>query len=121
MIAPQRRRGKAYPEDQLCSIQGCMRPAKKRDVCVMHYDRWRRRGNLAYEAQPVKNLQVIRQGLGLSQRQLAEEIGVGKSSIWNMERGGGALHSTVRKVHIGIRRLLREKREREARKPRGAS
>lgn len=71
---------------------------------------------MVYDSQSIPNLRHIRTEFGLSMRRFAREIGVHHRAIWHLEHGGRAHHETVRKLHIGIRRLMREKREREARK-----
>lgn len=111
MLAPSRK-GIAYPQDAVCNAPHCTKKPDRRGLCENHYRRWRRGSGISYESQPIPGLRKVRQELGLTQRELAEEVGVHRVRIWHIERGGVAFHDTVRKVHITIRRLARERKER---------
>jgi transcriptional regulator with XRE-family HTH domain len=53
----------------------------------------------------VEKLKELRVDKGWSQRQLAKEAGVTPLTIWNLENGGGARPSTLKKLGdvLGVR------------------
>lgn len=116
MLAATSHQGRAYPADATCNAPACRRRPKVRGLCRKHYQRVKDGGTLSYEAQSVENLRQIRASFGLSQRALARECGISKRAIYHMEKGGAANYGTIRKLHIGIRRLQREKVEQMARR-----
>ena len=53
----------------------------------------------------VDKLQELRIDQGLSQRRLADLAGVSNTSVWKIERGGGANPATLKKIAdvLGVR------------------
>lgn len=53
----------------------------------------------------VDKLRELRIDRGLSQRQLSELAGVSNTSVWKIERGGGANPATLKKIAdvLGVR------------------
>ncbi len=46
----------------------------------------------------VNRLKELRINRGLTQRQLAREAGISNTSLWKIERGGGATPPTLKKL-----------------------
>ncbi len=57
------------------------------------------------EAVDVDKLKRLRIDQGLSQRQLAIKAGITNTSVWKIERGGGANPATLKKIGdvLGVR------------------
>ncbi len=53
----------------------------------------------------VDKMRELRINQGLSQRRLAERAGVSNTSVWKIERGGGANPATLKKLAdvLGVR------------------
>lgn len=53
----------------------------------------------------VDKLRELRIDAGLSQRRLAEEANISNTSVWKIERGGGANPATLKKIAdvLGVR------------------
>ena len=49
-------------KNELCSIEGCQTPHRKRGWCTLHYDRWRAHGDPLYERTPQGHRRVDAQG-----------------------------------------------------------
>jgi len=52
-------------------------------------------------------IKLLRESLGMSQKELAEKAGVAQSTVHNIESGGNYTHKTIQKLaaalgHIGI-------------------
>ena len=57
------------------------------------------------ETVDVEKLRELRIDQGLSQRRLSELAGVSNTSVWKIERGGGASPATLKKIAdvLGVR------------------
>jgi transcriptional regulator with XRE-family HTH domain len=57
------------------------------------------------EAVDVDKLRELRIDAGLSQRRLAERANISNTSVWKIERGGGANPATLKKIAdvLGVR------------------
>lgn len=107
MIAPVKHQGRAYSQATVCNVPTCRRRPKVRGLCRKHYKRWGRGTEMLCDSQPVPNLALVRQRLGLSKRALARAVGVHHNAISRIERGGMAHHETVRKLLEAVSRMQR--------------
>jgi len=57
------------------------------------------------ESVDVDKLKELRIDQGLSQRELSERAGISNTSVWKIERGGGANPATLKKIAdvLGVR------------------
>jgi transcriptional regulator with XRE-family HTH domain len=53
----------------------------------------------------VRKIQMLRIDKGLTQRALAKEAGISNTSLWKIEKGGGASPPTLKKIAdvLGVR------------------
>lgn len=85
----RRGHGKGRP----CDVEGCDRPFYARGWCQRHYTRWYKTGRPVGlppghpRGDRIPNLAGVRKQLGLTQRELAEELGVDKHYIYELEKG----------------------------------
>lgn len=85
-------RGRKHREK--CSVEGCNRPYAARGWCGKHYLRWYK-GKTLIPGPPgappgddlSQRLAPVRKSLGLTQRELAEMLGVNPHYVYQLEKG----------------------------------
>lgn len=97
----------------LCAIEGCGRPFYALGWCKRHYLRNYKSGRPVGgksgrpPGDPVPNLAAVRRELGLTQRELAEMLGVNRHYIHELEKGYKRASKDLQRRLVGIAAHLR--------------